>query len=132
MIDATSLEAAIVAIVDARIARVLGGRTHYSDTSRSEYPPRKGGYSDDDRKARRQARDLLKAHPAHERTGRGKATVWRVAVEAYHAPTPTTAKPVAIVERAALPGLRADADALAQARQEAEAIAPTRATRRAS
>lgn len=116
--ETTALEAAIVAIVDARIAQVLGGRTHYSTAARADYPP--GRYAADERRSRRQARDRIKAHPAHERCGTGKATEWRVAVDAYHA------KSIAPIVQLVPSGRVADDEAIAQAAMNASGLRATR------
>ena len=72
-----SLLRALGFFVDDRIARVLGTLTGaFYSTERPElYPPGKT--------KRRPARDAIRAVPGAICTGTGKATVWRVAAEAY-------------------------------------------------
>lgn len=91
------LEAAIVAIVDARIARVLGSAPGaiYS-TAPGMWPP--------GARSRRAARDRIRAVPGHGHAERGVWTVDRAAYHAHHGRRPAELRLVAaddeLIERA--------------------------------
>ncbi|AKV02318.1 hypothetical protein AKJ09_08981 [Labilithrix luteola] len=106
------VETAIRAMVREELVRLLGpsaARPIYSTERRELYPP--GRYSDNDVKARRQARDRIRQVPGYEHVG----LVYSVSAEAYRqhfakptrrveAPAPANTNDEAIVA-AALEGL---------------------------
>lgn len=93
----------------------------YTTERRAEYPP--GEYPDDDKKARRVARERIRRVPGHERIGEGRATVWRVERAKYHEHYARRRRPAEEPTPAADDDLEAMAD---------RALEGWRSTRRAS
>lgn len=74
-----TIEDRIRLIAREEIARVLGSTAaDYSTATAECYPPGCDG-------CRRRARDRVRAVPEHRRIGTGRATVWTVSRDAYHA-----------------------------------------------
>lgn len=73
----TSLDDHVRRLVREEIARVLGTTAPTYSTEAGAWPP---GCT-----SRRQARERIRAVAGSERVGRGRATIWRVARDAYDA-----------------------------------------------
>ena len=107
------IRAIVVSAVRAELATVLGAAGLVYSTVPGAWPPGKA--------TRRAARDAIRLVPGAARTGAGKASVWSVSRDAYHAHYSRPASALRVV-----PALVADDDALAE---EAFRSAGLRATR---
>ena len=109
-----NLEAMIATYIRAELAKAIGARGDGSySTEPGRWPPGS--------RSRRAARERIRAVPGHEQIGKGRATVWRVSVEAYRAhhmrPAPA---PVA-------PSVARSDEELADAALAVSGLRPTRA-----
>ncbi len=105
------LARALAPLIAAEL-REATGPIEYS-TCAGSWPPRC--------RNRRMARERIRAVPGHEQSGKGKATVWRVSVEAYRRHHVTAATALTIVPTTITDEMIAD---------EAIASSPLRKTRR--
>ena len=109
-----NLETMIAAYIRKEVAKALGARAGDAYTTEpGHWPPGS--------RSRRAARERIRAVPGHEQIGTGRATVWRVGVEAYRA---HHQRPVA---RAVSPSVARSDEELADL-----ALADTRPTRGAA
>jgi hypothetical protein len=104
----SDIETHLRALIREELAKLLGAATGaFYSTEPTSWPP--------GCRTRRAARDRIRAVPGHAQIGTGRATVWRVGVEAYrrHHACRAPARAVSPVARsdeelaeAALAGLR--------------------------
>jgi hypothetical protein len=110
------IRAIVAVMVRAELAAVIGASGLVYSTAPGAWPSGK--------RTRRATRDAIRAVPGHACTGRGKAAVWSVSRDAYHAHHGRKA-PLHLV-----PTLIADDAAIAAAALESAGLRSTR--RRAS